>query len=130
MLVLASENKAEIEKIVADLIRGLKREATPGEIIEAELVAVACVRARRLRSNGKSDSHERQLLAALMQTTVFGSQPEPSPAERQHGAEVAEAYDRHNAATARAASREPWVKDGVKAGEPAPDTDERGAENV
>ena len=107
MKQIAAENKLEIEKQTAHLIHGLKRPPTPGELIEAELVAVAFVKSRRLRLNGKDDSRERRLLKQLMKETVFGSVPEPSPAEKQHGRAVAEAYERHDAERARAASREP-----------------------
>jgi hypothetical protein len=96
MLAIASENKAEIEKLVAHMIGGLKRPATAGEIIEAELVAVSVVKSRRLRENGRDDSKERDLLQRLMKETVFGSVPAPSPAEIQHGKAVADAIDQHN----------------------------------
>jgi hypothetical protein len=118
MREIAVENKVEIDKITANLIRGLKRPATPGEEIEAELVAAAVVKSRRLRASGKNDASQRRLLKQLMKETVFGSVPEPSPAERQHGPEVAKAYERHDAERARRNSREPWVPE---AGDPATD---------
>jgi hypothetical protein len=131
MREIAVENQVEIEKITAHLIRGLKRPATPGEEIEAELVAAAVVKSRRLRASGKNDASERRLLKQLMKETVFGSVPEPSPAERQHGAAVGAAYARHDAAHGLKASREPWVPE---TSDPAPDetavTDDRRPENV
>lgn len=85
MKVIASENRIEVERLTAHLIRGLKRPATPGEEIEAELVAVAFVKARRLREMCRDDRRERRLLNQLMRQTVFGSVPAPSPAEIQDG---------------------------------------------
>jgi hypothetical protein len=78
MKEIAVENAIEIEKITAHLIAGLKRDPTPGEQIEAELVSVAVVKSRRLRASGKDDSRERRLLKQLMKETVFGSVPERS----------------------------------------------------
>jgi hypothetical protein len=128
MREIAVENKAEIEKITAHLIRGLKRPATPGEEIEAELVAAAVVKSRRLRDSGKNDASERRLLKQLMKETVFGSVPEQSPAERQHGPAVAEAYARHDDAARARSAREPWVaEESDPAADEAPVTDEAAA---
>ena len=96
MAQLAAEDKLEIEKLTAHLVQGLKRPATAGEEIEAELIGTTFVRARRLRGRGRDDSKERRLLKELMKTTIYGSVPEPSPAERQHGKAVADAVDEHN----------------------------------
>ena len=95
-LEIAAENQIEIETQTAHLIHALMREPTPGELIEAELVAVAFVKSRRLRANGRDDSNERRLLRDLMASSIFGSVPEPSPAERQHGPAVAAAYEKHD----------------------------------
>jgi hypothetical protein len=96
MREIAIENAVEIEKQVAHLVRGLGREPTAGELIESELIAVAIVRSRRLREQCKDDSKERRMLRELMRSTAFGSTPEMSPAERQHGKAVSDAIDRHN----------------------------------
>jgi hypothetical protein len=88
MRAIAVENAAEIEKVIAHLIQGLKRPPTPGEELEAELVAVAFVKARRLRERCRDDSKERRLLGQMMKQSIFGSAPAPSPREIQQGSAV------------------------------------------
>jgi hypothetical protein len=130
-------NASEVEQVAAQLIAGLGRAPIGGEVVAAETIAATLVAGRRLRERGHSDAVERQLLRRLLAFTPFGVTPptppridpaapgtyfvatkgkggdaaqvaEPSPAEIQHGSEVARAYEAHDAARARAASREPW----------------------
>jgi hypothetical protein len=64
MKQIAAENEIEIARIRSELIAGLVR-AVPADQLLAEQIAVSLVRSRRLRSNGKDDSAERQLLLKL-----------------------------------------------------------------
>ena len=81
MKEIAIENEADIKKVagdlIADLIADLKRPATTGEVVEAELIAVTLVKSRRLRLQSRDDSKERRILRDLMKTTAFGSVPAP-----------------------------------------------------
>jgi hypothetical protein len=77
MKEIAIENEADIKKVAADLIGDLKRPATAGEVVEAELIAVTLVKSRRLRLQSRDDSKERRILRDLMKSTVFGSVPAP-----------------------------------------------------
>jgi hypothetical protein len=115
-------NAAEVEQITAQLIAGLGRAPIGGEVVAAEVIAATTVKARRLREQGRDDGEERRQLRQLLAFTPFGVTPPtppridpaaagtyfvatkggdaaqvaPSPAELQHGASVAAAYDEHN----------------------------------
>jgi hypothetical protein len=127
MRELALEDKAEIDKAVAHLIAGLKRPPTPIEECEAELIASTMIKARRQRERCRDDSSERRMLKSLLRDSSFGQVPAPSPAEIQCGPEVAAAYERHNKAWQRQASREPWEPPADEQ-EAAADDRERGGE--
>jgi hypothetical protein len=116
MIAIARENKLEIERLKAHMVAGLKRPATAGELIDAELIASTFVKAQRLRACGRDDYRERTLLRDLMRSSAFASVPEPSPAERQHGAAVAEAYAQHDRQAGLAA-----LRGHADAGDAAPD---------
>jgi hypothetical protein len=77
MTEIARENEVDIAKIKADLISGLVR-ATAADQVLAEQIAVATVKARRLRSFGKNDGPERRLLARLV-----SQWPAQTPAQLQ-----------------------------------------------
>jgi hypothetical protein len=109
MREITAAKEVAITSLIDELISALRRTPTPGERIEAELIATSLVRIRYLRLYYKDDTKERELLANLMKTTIWGSVPEMSPAERQHGRAVAEAIERHDAERGRRNSREPWV---------------------
>jgi hypothetical protein len=82
MRQIIKENADEVDKIVAHLLAGLKREATGAEVVQAEVIAATVVRSRRLRAKGQDDTSQRRLLVRLMDG-CFGLVPEPTPAERQ-----------------------------------------------
>lgn len=92
MREIAALKVAETEVEKQQMLDALGRVATPSEVIECEIIAATCVRARHLRKNGKDDSAERQLLQRLMRKSIFGSVPAPHPAEVQHGKAAGDAF--------------------------------------
>jgi hypothetical protein len=71
MREIADENRGQIETTAASLIRGLGREATELEVLEAEAIASLYVKARRLRSLGKDDIKVLRQAAILSRDSAF-----------------------------------------------------------
>jgi hypothetical protein len=104
---IRAEDDAEVKRIAGDLLASLPQPPTVADELKAELIGRTACKVRRLAEQGRESLGERRLLESLLRDSAFGQVAAQSPAERQHGREIAEAYGHHNAAWARAASREP-----------------------
>ena len=83
MKVIAAENEVQIRKIVAGLLMSLGREPSTSDLIQAEQIAAATVRGRRVRAKGGDDARERRMVASLMKESPFAPRvAESHPAQQ------------------------------------------------
>jgi hypothetical protein len=78
MKQIANEMQVEVDRIKRDLIASLARPHLVADQLLAEQIAVATVKARKLRAFGKRDEAERRLLA-----TLLAAWPAPTPGQLQ-----------------------------------------------